>query len=344
MRLLSIDKRIEVCCHLVECTGIRATARLCGVDKNTVMSILSAIGAGCMRLHDRHVRDLAIWRVEVDELVAPLHTRQKNLRGDDDEDPLWGHMWTFTAFATVSKLLLAFRHGKRTQEITDAFMWDLRTRLTVIPELVSDGLACYEAGVARSFGVAVDYAQLVKTPSWRGKVSGVPFIRKKRVVGAPDMDRVSTSYVERDNSTVRDQNKRFARRSRHHSKKIENHEAQFALYAMWYNFVRIHSTLKTTPAVAAGLAPEPWTMAQLLEEALGAEEAPPIEPQPLKPREGATGAMRQTSTGGWLRALDGGKTRPGLASAPGGVKLTRETPVKPAPKRPMKQLDLFDLE
>lgn len=342
MSRLSAEKRVEVIAHLVEQGGIRATSRLCAVDPKTVMTLLVAIGTGCMRLHDRLVRDLAIWRVEVDELTAPLHTRQKNLIGG--EDPLWGHLWTYTAFAAVSKLLLAFRHGKRTQEVTDAFMWDLRRRLMVIPEIVSDGLACYEAGVARSFGVAADYAQLVKTPSKKGKVSTVPFIRKKRVVGAPDMDRVSTSYVERHNSTVRDQNKRFARRTRCHSKKIENHEAQFALYAVWYNFVRIHSTLKTTPAVAAGLASEPWTLAQLIEQALSAEETQPIEPHPLKPREGSTGATRQTSTGGWLRALPGGKTKPGIASAPGGVKLTRGAPVKPAPKRPMKQLDLFERE
>lgn len=344
MRLLAVEKRVEVCQHLVECTSIRATGRLCGVDKNTVLSLLFKVGMGCLRLHDRHVRDLAIWRIEMDELTAPLHTRQKNLEGRDDEDPLWGHLWTFTAFATVSKLLVAFKHGKRTQEITDAFMWDLRTRLTVIPELVSDGLACYEAGVARSFGVAVDYAQLVKTPSRRGKVTGVPFIQKKRGVGAPDMDRVSTSYVERDNSTVRDQNKRFARKTRCHSKKIENHDAQFALFACWYNFVRIHSTLKTTPAVAAGLATEPWSLARLIEEALFAEEAPPFDPKPLKPRKGSTGAVRQTSTGGWLRALDGGKTKPGLASAPGAPQIASAAPVKPVPKRKMEQMNLFELD
>ncbi len=344
MSRLSPEKRVDVVAHLVEQGGIRSTSRLCKVDPKTVLSLLLTIGAGCERLHDLLVRNLAIWRIEMDELVAPLHTREIHLEDRDDEDPLWGHLWTFTAFATVSKLLLAFKHGKRTQDFTDAFVWSVRQRLTVIPEIVSDGMALYEAGIARSFGLEVDYAQLCKHPSRRGKVTGLPFVTRKRVVGAPDMTRVTTSGVERNNSTVRDQNKRYARKTRCHSKKIEYHEAQFALYAMWYNFVRIHSSLGTTPAVAAGLEREPWGLERLIEEALGAEEAPPFEPTPLKPREGTMGAARQTSTGGWLRALPGGKTKPGLASAPGGVKLTRGAPVKPAPMRPMKQLDLFDPE
>jgi len=344
MSRLSHEKRVDVVAHLVEQGGIRATARLCKVDHKTVLSLLVAVGAGCARLHDLLVRGLAIWRIELDELTAPLHTREIHLEGRSDEDPLWGHLWTYTAFATVSKLLVAFSHGKRTQEATDAFVWNVRSRLTVQPEIVSDGLACYEAGIARSFGLACDYAQLVKHPSRRGKVSSIPFITRKRVVGAPDMTRVTTAGVERHNSTVRDQNKRYARRSRCHSKKADNHAAQFALYAMWYNFVRIHSSLGTTPACAAGLASEPWTLSRLIEEALGAEEAPPFEPKPLRPREGSMGAARQTSTGGWLRVIDGGKTKPGVASVAGGVKLARSAPVKPAPKRPMKQLDLLDID
>ncbi len=341
MSRLSAAKRVEVCAHLVEQCSVRGTGRLCGVYKRTVTDLLVKLGLGCTRLHDRLVRGLPIWRIEVDELTAPVHTRQKNL--PLDADPTWGHIWTYTAFATVSKLLVTFKHGKRTQDLTDEFMWDLRSRVTVIPELVSDGLVCYEAGVARSFGLACDYAQLVKTPSKKGKVSDVPFIRKRKVVGAPDMDRVSTSYVERHNSTVRDQNRRFARKTRCHSKKIENHAAQFALYAMWYNFVRIHDTIKTTPAVAAGIATAPWSLDELVEAAIGAEEAPPLEPTPLRPREGETRAARQLPGGGWLRVIDGGRTRPGLASAPGAPKLKREPAVKPAPPRPMKQMDLFDL-
>lgn len=343
MPKLSVDKRVEIISHLVEQCSVRGTARLCGVYKETVTDLLVAVGVGCRKLHDTLVKNLAVWRVETDELTAPLHTREVNLNVDGDTDPLWGHLWTYTAFATVSKLLIAFAHGKRTADTTDAFMWDLRRRLTVIPELVTDGMVLYEAGVARSFGLAVDYSILVKTPSKKGKKSDVPFIRKRKVVGDPDMDRVSTSYVERHNSTVRDHNRRYARRTRCHSKKIENHAAQFALYAMWYNFCRIHSTLKTTPAMAAGLALEPWPLARLVEEALSAGDAPPIEPSPLRPREELAKPARELPGGrGWLRVIDGGKTRPGLASAPGAPKFKREPPIKPAPPRPMKQLDLFD--
>lgn len=344
MRLLTIEKQVEICAHLVEGCGVRATARLCEVDKNTVQSLLLRVGRGCLRLHDRIVRGLALGRIECDELVTTLHTRAKNLRGDADELPEWGALWTFTGFATVSKLLVSFTHGKRTQALTDAFMWDLRRRLTLMPEMVTDGLVLYEPAIARSFGLAIDYSILIKTPSKKGKVSTVPFIRKRKVVGAPDMEHCSTSYVERFNLTIRTQNRRFTRRTNAHSKKMEHHTAHFALLACWYNMVREHSTIETTPAVMAGIMSEPWSLARLVSEALSAEEAPPLEAQTLTPREGTTGASRQLSTGGWLRVINGGKTKPGLVSAPGAPKIARTAPVKPAPKRPMKQMDLFDLE
>jgi IS1 family transposase len=342
MRLLTIEKQVEICAHLVEGCGVRATARLCGVDKNTIQSLLLRVGRGCLRLHDRLVRGLALGRIECDELVTTLHTRAKNLR--DDDPPEWGALWTYTGFATVSKLLVSFCHGKRTQALTDAFMWDLRRRVTVMPEMVTDGLVLYEPAVARSFGLAIDYAILVKAPSKKGKVSTVPFIRKRRVVGAPDMEHCSTSYVERFNLTIRTQNRRFTRRTNAHSKKMEHHEAHFALLACWYNIVREHSTIGTTPAVMAGIASEPWSLARLVSEALSAEEAPPLVAQTLTPREGSTGAARQLSTGGWLRVIDGGKTKPGIVKVPGAPPLAREKPVKPAPPRKMEQMNLFDLE
>ena len=345
MSRLSFEKRVEIIAHLVECTGVRATARLCKVDLKTVLTLLILVGRGCMRLHDRYVRGLAITRVECDEIEVTLHTRDKNLKGH--EPPEYGWVWTYTAIATVCKLMIAYRtaaHG-RTHEATDAFMWDVRRRLTVIPELVTDGLSLYEAGVARSFGLAVDYAMLVKTPSKKGKKEGIPFVQKRKVVGDPDMDRVSTSYVERVNGTIRDHTRRFARRTRFHSKKLENHEAAFALFAAYYNFGRIHSTLKTTPACAAGIVSEPWSLARLVEEALAAEEAPPIEPEPLRPREGEHKTARELPEGrGWLRVIDGGKTKPGIVKVPGAAPLKREPPVKPAPQRPTKQLDLFPNE
>ena len=300
---LDAEKRAEIVAHLVECNSIRGTARLCGVYKRTVMDLLIKVGQGCERLHNRLVRGLAIHRIECDEIVTHIHTRQKNLRGD--EPPEHGEVWTYTGLATTSKLLIAYRTGKRSQDMTDAFMWDLRSRLTVMPELVSDGLHCYAASVARSFNGAIDYAQLVKTPSRKGKTKpGVPFVVKRAMVGAPDMSRVSTSYVERHNGTIRDQIKRFARRTRCHSKKLENHCAAVALFVGWYNLVRHHGTLGTTPAVAARLTDEPWTLSQLIEAALSEPlgyQAP--KPAALTPRPGSPGAARQTSSGTWLRAV-----------------------------------------
>ncbi len=192
--LRSLEERVEIIAHLVECNSVRGTARHCYVDTKTVMGLLVRVGEGCKRLHDRLVRGLAIHRIETDELVTTLHTREIHLKGNEPAE--YGHIWTFTALATTSKLLIAYRTGKRTQETTDAFLWDPRSRLTVMPELVSDGLVCYEPAVARSFGGAIDYAVLVKTPSRKGKRdTGVPFVQKRSVVGAPDMDRVSMSYV-----------------------------------------------------------------------------------------------------------------------------------------------------
>jgi IS1 family transposase len=330
---LDAEKRAEIIAHLVECNSIRGTARLCGVYKRTVMDLLVKVGQGCERLHNRLVRGLAIHRVETDELVTTLHTREIHLKGTEPAE--YGHIWTFTALATTSKLLIAYRTGKRTQDMTDAFMWDLRSRLTVMPEMVTDGLHCYAASVARSFNGAIDYAQLVKTPSRKGKTKrGVPFVVKRAMVGAPDMSRVSTSYVERHNSTIRDQIKRFARRTRCHSKKLENHCAAVALFVAWYNFVRAHESLGTTPAVAARLADEPWTLSRLIEAALAEPlgyEAP--RPALLMPRADSSGAARQTSTGTWIRAVP---TKPRIS----GTGSAAKSPLWKAPIR-AKQLSLF---
>jgi IS1 family transposase len=334
MSVTGAEKRAEIIAHLVECGSVRGTARLCGVDKATVTSLLVKVGQGCERLHNRLVRGLAIHRIECDEIVTYVHTRQKNLRGDEPSEH--GETWTYTGLATTSKLLIAYRTGKRTQDMTDAFMWDLRSRLTVMPEMVTDGLHCYAASVARSFNGAVDYAQLVKTPSRKGKTKpGVPFVVKRAMVGAPDMSRVSTSYVERHNGTIRDQIKRFTRRTRCHSKKLDNHCAAVALFVGWYNLVRHHESLKTTPAVAARLAEEPWTLSQLIEAALSEPldyEAP--KPAVLMPRPGSTAAARQTSTGTWLRAVP----------ARGTPASDRATPVAPQLRKAIpkaKQLSLF---
>jgi hypothetical protein len=214
-------------------------------------------------------------------------------------------------------------------------MWDLRSRLTVMPELVSDGLVCYEPAVARSFGGAVDFAVLVKTPARKGKRNaGAPFVQKRSVVGAPDMNRVSTSYVERHNSTIRDGLKRFARRTRCHSKKLGNHEAAISLFVAFYNFVRLHETLKTTPAVAAQIVERPWTLSELIEAALTEPEGfVPPAPEPLKPRPGQ-GPTRTTATGKVLRLIvHGNEVKADVA--------TLLAPPKPRHALRPKQLPLF---
>lgn len=346
MRQLSALQQASIVEHLVEGASVRGTARLCQVDKESVMAVLLRIGAGCERLHNRMIRDLMITRVECDEIWSYVHTKEKRVKATDPAE--FGDAWTYVAMGSISKLIISYRVGKRDQENTDAFIADVRARLLTIAQLSTDGFKSYESAVGHSFGTAVDYGQVVKNYTSKGKdydryaPPAQQFIVKRKIAGAPDMAKVSTSLIERQNLTIRMCIRRFIRRGNGFSKKLTHHSAAVALHFAWYNFCRIHETLRVTPCMEAGITSHVWSVAELLETVLAEVHSPPPEPKPLRPRDEAPGPVRELpGARGWLRVIPGGKAGPGIIAVPGAAKFKCAAPVKKAPRR-MEQLDLFD--
>jgi IS1 family transposase len=330
--LLTLEKRAEVVSHLVEGASIRSTARLCDVDKETVMTLLVKVGAGCARLHNRLVRDLTITRIECDEIWSYVHTKDARVKPTDPAE--YGDIWTYVAMGSTSKLIIAYAVGKRDDATTHAFIGDVRARLLTIPMLSTDGFQAYPQAIEDHFGIAVDYGQVIKSFNGRDYDRYAPpaqaFVVKRAVAGAPDMAKCSTSLVERQNLTIRMAIRRFMRRGNAFSKKASNHAAAVALHFAYYNFCRIHEAIRSTPAMEARVTSTVWTVAQLVELALAEPETALPEPRPLAPRQGTQGAARELPGGrGWLRVIDGGKN-----AAP---------PVKEAPRK-AEQLTLFDDE
>jgi len=304
---------------LTDGNSIRGTARMIGVGKNGVMDFGLRVGEGCARLHNRLVRRCAAHIVQCDETWSFI--RRKQARCDPDKDPAeWGDAYTFIALDATSKLVISYLVGNRDQPSADAFITDLRARLTVVPHLTTDGFIPYVAAVGAAFPGSIDYGQVQKNyrtgaargPDHRYEPPRDPFITKTTIFGAPDEHLLSTSYVERYNLTSRHIDGRTRRLCLAFSKTKRGHEAAMALAVFAYNFVRVHSALGTTPAVAAGIATRPWTIGELVDAALAEEPSEAPVPVPLampSERAGkATGAARQLANGGWLRAVpsDGG--------------------------------------
>jgi hypothetical protein len=323
MNVLPMERRVAVVSMLTDCGSVRATSRQTGVHKTTILSLILKLGEGCQRLHNRLVRGIRAGRVEADEMHSYVHTREQNLK--PGALPEHGESWLYLAIASTSKLILSYHVGEARDEANcDVFIRDLRGRLATIPLLNTDGLTAYEGPVARWFGVqggpggGVDYAQLVKNFSGKRRAkdydryapakSGQPLTVKRAVFGVHDLDSCSTSFVERTNLSVRNYLKRFARRGTGFSKSLRHHSAMIAIFVAWFNFCRVHETLRCTPAMEAGLASHVWSVAELVEVALGSEPCEPPSPEPLKPRPEAPKATEKvTSTGARLRAIDGGK-------------------------------------
>jgi IS1 family transposase len=343
---LSLPKRIEVIAHLVEGAGIRPTSRLTGVSKPAILALLTRIGLGCDRLHDRLVRDLDIRAIQMDEIWS--YVQKKQSRVTAAESPEHGDAYTFVALAKASKLVIAYRVGKRDQASTEAFVTDLRARLLVVPQLSTDGFQPYPLAIGQSFGGAVDYAVIHKDYSRRRQRDDEvryepprdPFITKRPVFGVPDMRAASTSHVERANLTMRMHIRRFTRLCNGFSKKLDNHRAAVALHFAWYNFCRIHESLRVTPAMEAGLTNHVWGLEELatkvLDEPCGARPVAKV----LR-LSGDAGSARELPGGrGWLRVVDGGPSpavapvAPPPAPTPGPA-----VPVESA--LPAGQLDLF---
>jgi IS1 family transposase len=289
MNRLSNDDRAKILHLLCEGMSIRAITRLTGASKNTVAKLLIDAGKVCAAYHDANVRNVKAKRVQVDEIWSFTYAKQKNVSTAKAAPDNAGDTWTWTALDADSKLIVSYLVGGRDAEYAMWFVDDLRDRLANRVQLTSDGHRAYLEAVEGAFGDDVDYAQLVKmygaTVGAPGRYSPAECTgaKKVRVTGSPNPADVSTSYVERQNLTIRMHMRRFTRLTNAFSKKVENHAHAVALHMMYYNFVRIHKTLRVTPAMAAGVTDRLWEIAdiaKLVEDA----EAKPAKRGPYKTR------------------------------------------------------------
>ncbi len=273
--VLPRSKQIAVLSALVEGVSVRGTERLTGVSREAILSLLVHVGNGCAALLDERMRDLPCERLEIDELWAFVQKKQRHVKESDDASRV-GDTWTYVAIDAETKLVPCFLTGKRTEATTQTFISDLASRLRYRVQISTDGLRMYANAIGQAFAGAVDYAQIVKEyeaePAGAGRYSPpkVTATIKTPVFGAPVEELVSTSFVERQNLTMRMQMRRFTRLTNAHSKKMENHGAAIALHFAHYNFARIHSSLRCTPAMAAGSASTVWSMDELLDAAMAA--------------------------------------------------------------------------
>jgi IS1 family transposase len=280
MNRLSTEKRAMVVAGLVEGNSIRSIVRMTGVSKTTVMKLLLDLGTVCSIYQDRLMRDLPCKRIQCDEIWAFVGAKEKHVRPERREEG-WGDVWTWVAIDADTKLVPSYFIGAREARDAMLFMDDLAKRLRNRVQLTTDGLNVYLTAVRRSFGTEIDFAQLVKiygTPPKEDQRRYSPAnclgIEKHTVSGSPDMEHVSTSYVERQNLTMRMSMRRFTRLTNGFSKKVENLAAAVSIHFFVYNFVRVHGSLKTTPAVAAGVTDHAWTLAEVIGLLEAAENVP----------------------------------------------------------------------
>ncbi len=291
MNKLSSEDRARILHLLCEGMSIRAITRTTGASKNTVIKLMIDAGKALSDYQDKAFRNLQTKRVQVDEIWSFTYAKQKNV-GDAKAAPDGaGDTWTWTGIDAESKLVMSWFVGGRDSECASLFMNDLASRLSNRVQLTSDGHHSYLEAVEGAFGAEVDFAQLVKMygsapESFKGRYSPADCtgIRKTRIEGDPDPTHVSTSYVERANLTMRMHMRRFTRLTNGFSKKVENHAHAVALHFAYYNFVRIHKTLRVTPAMAAGVTDRLWEMADLVAIVEAAEDAPKKR-GPYKKRE-----------------------------------------------------------
>jgi IS1 family transposase len=270
MNKLPIAKRAQILTLLCEGSSMRSIERVVGCSINTVDKLLRDAGEVTLAYHDEHVRGVKATRVQCDEVWSFVAVKQKNAPNSKRAgDPTIGDCWTWTAIEAQSKLLISYLVGGRDAEYALMLMDDLRGRLANRVQLTTDGHSAYLSAVEEALGANIDYSMLIKlygeppaSPEAARRYSPSECIgtRKNKVTGNPDPKHVSTSYVERANLTMRMEMRRFTRLTNAFSKKLENHAHMVALYALWYNFVRIHKTLRTSPAMEVGIESRLWSM------------------------------------------------------------------------------------
>lgn len=260
MRKLALKARVQILNMLCEGMSMRAVARLADVSFNTVAKLLVDAGTVCAEMHDELVRDVKASRIQCDEIWAFNYCKQRTVSSAKSAPADAGDIWTWTGIDADSKLIVSYLVGDRSGEAAMELMDDLRSRLANRVQLSTDGHRAYLEAIEGAFGADIDYGQIVKlygpTIDKGGRYSPAQCtgIRKRHVEGNPDMAHVSTSFVEAHNKTMRMHMRRFTRLTNGHSKKVANHAHMVALYTLFYNFIRTHSKLRMTPAMAAGIA------------------------------------------------------------------------------------------
>jgi IS1 family transposase len=270
MNKLSPSKRAEIIGMMVEGMAVRAIVRLTGVSKTTILKLLEDCGEAFSEYQDAAFRNLSCKKLQVDEIWAFNHCKQRNVATAKRAPADAGDLWTWVAIDADTKLIPSWLVGSRGGDTAKVFISDLASRLSNRVQLTSDGHKAYLEAVEEVFGSDIDYAQLIKIygegPASPGRYSPGVCIgaEKKRVEGRPNPDHISTSYAERANLSIRMHDRRFTRLTNAFSKKPENHAHSVALNFMYYNFVRIHTTLRCTPAMASGVTAKLWEIADMV--------------------------------------------------------------------------------
>ena len=273
MNILSFEKQVSAIAALTEGCSIRATERLTGIHRDTIMSLGVRVGEGCYELHDGMMHGLQPQAIELDEIWGYVGKKQRRAGAHPD----MGDQYTFIALDAIGKAILSYTTGKRNAATTQRFVDDLAQRVVNRPHISSDGFEPYVSAIETAFGVGAQYGQIIKhyrgepgpqaarrySPGW------VVGVETRDVFGRPD--RISTSYVERSNLTMRMQQRRFTRLTNGFSKKLRNHKAAVSLYVAHYNLCRVHEAIRITPAMALGVTDHIWTIGELIEAATGPE-------------------------------------------------------------------------
>ncbi len=318
MYTLPTEKRNQAIAALTEGCSIRATERLTGAHRDTIMRLQRRVGEGCARLHDAMMRNLQVSTLELDESWSFVGCKKRHVQPGERER---GDCYVFIALDATKKAVISYVTGKRDGANTVRLATDLRARIVNRPQITADGWAPYPDAIDQAFAGDVDFATIVKdytaTPgndaAHRYSPGNIRGSQRTVVFGDPDPSAISTSYVERFNLTTRMSSRRFTRLTNGFSKKLRNHRAAIALHIAWYNLCRYHESIRCTPAMALGVTDHVWSIGELIDAALSAPSVPPL-PTPEPPR-----------------GLSAGRAKGLIGRVPGPT--VRRTPGNPGPKR-----------
>lgn len=269
MNRLNFTRQSQVIAVLVEGNSIRAIERMTGAAKHTILKLIKNLGIACADYQDRTLRNLKCRKIQVDEIWQFVYAKEKNVPAEKKGHFGYGDVWTWVAIDADTKLVPSFMTGNRDAQSARMFIDDLASRLASRVQLTSDGLKVYLEAVEGAFGCDIDYSMLIKTyestqDETRYSPAECTSCERKPVMGHPDPKYISTSYVERQNLTMRMNMRRFTRLTNGFSKKVENHAYSVAIHYMHYNFCRIHQTLRVTPAMEADVTDQVWTIEEML--------------------------------------------------------------------------------